>query len=88
MIISWVSLFLFLKQLFVSFSPYLSPLFCRLELVSTLGIIRDVERMVGCRAAIVLAALDDEGVGLAPDHGHLGDEEAVDVPRDAPADMA
>ena len=66
---------------------YLLPLLGSLELVSALGVVGDVERVVGGRRVRVLSALDDEGVGFAPDYVNLGNEETVDVPRNAPADV-
>lgn len=35
----------------------------------------------------IVATLDHEGVGLAADHVDLGDEETVNVPSNAPANM-
>ena len=66
---------------------YLLPLLGSLELVSAFGVVGDVERVVGGRRVRVLSALDDEGVGFAPDYVNLGNEETVDVPRNAPADV-
>ena len=63
-------------------SPSLS---LRLELVASLLVVSDVEGVVGGRLTGVVAALDDERVGLAPHDVDLGDHEAVDVPRDAPS---
>ena len=66
----------------------MSPLLLAHELVPPLRVVRDVERVVVGRPVRVRAALDHEGVRLAADHRDLGDEEAVDVPGDAPADVA
>ncbi len=58
-----------------------------LILVSTLLVVRDVERVVGGRAVGIVAALDHERVRLAPDHVNLRDQETIDVPGNAPANM-
>ena len=44
--------------------------------------------MVGRRRARIGAALDDEVVGLAAHHVDLRNQKAVDVPCNAPADVA
>ncbi len=44
--------------------------------------------MIGRRRARVGAALDDEVVGLAAHHVDLRNQKAVDVPCNAPADVA
>jgi hypothetical protein len=67
---------------------HLSPLRFVLELVASLGVVGDVERVVGGRGVGVVAALNDKRVGLAANDVDLGNHEAVDVPRDAPAHVA
>ena len=67
--------------------PRSPPFSLRLELVSSLWIVRDVERMIACRELLVVPALHHEGVSLASHHVDLGDEEAVNVPGDAPANV-
>ncbi len=62
----------------------LRPLRRRLELKAALGAVRQVERMPAGAIVLVVAALHEEGVGDAPLQHHLGDEQAVDVPGNAP----
>ena len=65
-----------------------SPSFSlRLELISPLRIVRDVERMIASRELLVIPALHHEGVSLASHHVDLRYEEAVNVPGDAPANV-
>ena len=54
-------------------------------LIPALGVIRDVEGVVAGSELLVIAPLHHKGVGLAPDHIDLWDEETIDVPGDAPA---
>ena len=64
-------------------------LFCwALVLESSLRIVRNVEWMVCGRLCWVQASLDDESVGFAPDNVDLGDQEAVNVPRNSPPNSA
>ena len=46
--------------------------------------IRDIERMVPGRIAVVTASFNNEGVTLPPFHRYFGNEEIVDVPGDSP----
>ena len=62
-----------------------TPLLFRLELVAALGVVGDVERMVGGGLFRIVASLDDERVGLSPHDVDLGNHEPVDVPCDAPS---
>ena len=68
-------------------TTYFFPLLRSLELIPSLGIVRDVEGMVSRGLVGIVATLDHEGVGLAADHVDLGDEETVNVPSNAPANM-
>ena len=66
-----------------------SPSFSiRLEFVTSLRVVSDVERMVASWELLVVSALHHEGVGLAPDHVYLWYEETIDVPGNAPAYMS
>ena len=67
--------------------PRSPPFSLRLELVSSLRIVSDVERMVASRELLVIAALHHEGVSLASHHVDLRYEEAVNVPSNPPANM-
>lgn len=70
---------------FLSFFVTHRSLCWRLKAIATLRIICDVEGMVSLRPVRVVASLHDEGVGLSPHHIDFRDEEAIDVPSNAPA---
>lgn len=57
-------------------------------LVAANFVVSDVERMVVSRSVWIVAALDDESVGFVAHDVDFGDQETVDVPRDAPTDVA
>ena len=57
-------------------------------LIPPLWIIRDVEGVVASSKLFVIASLHHKCVGLPSDHIDLRDEEAIDVPSNAPANMA
>lgn len=54
-------------------------------MVSAHGVVGYVEGVVLGRHGGVYPAFGDERVLLAADHVDLGDQQTVDVPRDAPA---
>lgn len=56
-------------------------------LVATDRIIANVEGMILGGYVRIVATLDNERIGLAPHHMNLGNEQTIDVPRDAPADV-
>ena len=64
-----------------------SSLLGRLVLITTDGIVGDIEGMIARGRLGIVTALDDEGVLLASDDVDLRDEKAVYVPGDAPADV-
>ena len=57
-------------------------------LIPALWIIRDVEGMIASSKLFVITPLHHKCVGLPSDHIDLRDEESIDVPSNAPADMA
>lgn len=57
-------------------------------LVATDRIIANVEGMIFGGYVGIVATLHDERIGLASHHMNLGNEQTIDVPRDAPADVA
>lgn len=74
------------KLLSLSTPAYLLLLFA-LMLVATDRIIAYVEGMILGGYVGIVATLHDERIGLAPHHMNLGNEQTIDVPRNAPADV-
>lgn len=74
------------KHLPFSTTAYLLLLFA-LVLVATDRIIAYVEGMILGGYVGIVATLHDERVRLAPHHMNLRNEQTIDVPRDAPADV-
>ena len=73
-------------NIFVTQLTYL-PLFRRFELVSTDGIVGNIERMVLRRYLGIEPALDDERVSLPPDYVNFWDQETINIPGYSPTDV-
>ena len=67
--------------------PRSSPFSLRLELIASLRVVSDVERMIAGGELLVVTALHHESVSLASHHVDLRYEKAVNVPSNPPANM-